>query len=65
MKTQRETPDWLAEKMTAYAINQHTVNLKSVRVLEPSAGIGTLVDKLRRNLRNISSRLVISTIMKS
>lgn len=50
MKTQRETPEWLAQKMADYALNEHTISLKSVRVLEPSAGIGTLVDKLQRNM---------------
>jgi len=50
MKTQRETPEWLAQKMADYAINEHTISLKTVRVLEPSAGIGALVDKLHRNM---------------
>jgi len=50
MKTQRITPDWLAEKFALDCINEYTINLKSVNILEPSAGTGILVDKLDHNL---------------
>ena len=50
MKTQRDTPLWLADKFAMDCVNEHTINLGAVSVLEPSAGTGILVDRLPRHL---------------
>lgn len=46
MKTQRETPEWLANKMTKLIMNNPHINagFRELFLLEPSAGTGALVD---------------------
>jgi phospholipid N-methyltransferase len=50
MKTQRDTPKWLADKFASDCINEHTINLKKVSILEPSAGTGILLDGIMKNM---------------
>jgi len=47
MKKQRETPQWLADKIVQRMI-QGLTNFGHTRILEPSAGEGVLIDALFR-----------------
>lgn len=52
MKTQRETPSWLAKEMSRillkelYENQEHSDNVKDINVLEPSCGSGVLIEEL-------------------
>ena len=46
MKTQRETPKWLANKMATDILSEYHVNLDEIKVLEPSAGTGAIADAI-------------------
>lgn len=51
MKTQRDTPQWLADKFALNVLTNELLNLKKVSVLEPSAGTGILVDTLTKKYK--------------
>lgn len=44
MKTQRDTPKWLADKMAMLAVSNKTLKTMLKHILEPSAGTGILID---------------------
>src|SRR3989304_3354977 len=47
MRTQRDTPEWLADKMCKKAFDAYyNVSGLYPRILEPSAGTGAIADKL-------------------
>lgn len=47
-KTQRDTPEWLAKKMAKYCFMNYPTNVGStLKILEPSAGTGTLADAFK------------------
>lgn len=44
MKTQRDTPKWLADKMAMAAVSNRPLKTMLTHILEPSAGTGILID---------------------
>ena len=51
MKTQRDTPNEIAEKMVRHAV-RHIDNMNYiVNILEPSAGTGAIADVLRKHFK--------------
>lgn len=48
MKTQRDTPEWLAKKMGAMFYNEGIEAASNLKGLEPSAGTGILADHLAK-----------------
>jgi phospholipid N-methyltransferase len=53
MKTQRDTPEWLAKKMVSIIETDNLLNFDKdkLAILEPSAGSGAIVDQFRYWLR--------------
>ena len=58
MKTSRDTPQWLANKMASLCYNEGLETLKTIKVLEPSAGTGILIDQLKNHIGSIDTTCI-------